>query len=228
MAPIAILSIGPDTLPLSEEDLTNFWAINFSKFNLSHIDFQVPNITKSFLSLSIYQLIKYICFCNKTAMIEYRKIEKSDNRALGKVMETVLIEYKAVRGGSMLGDPTCFRMFEEYTDEKSVYYVALIDGKLVGGCGVKKVPNQDDETICELQRMYILKEARGKKIGKTLIQKCIADAKKFGFKKMYLESFPQMKEAISLYQKNGFYHIDYAIGKTGHDACDIKMLKDLD
>jgi len=160
-------------------------------------------------------------------MIEYRKIKISDNQALGKVMEEVLIEYNAVEGGSMLGDPTCFRMFQEYTEDKSVYYIALVDGKLVGGCGVKKVPNQNDNSICELQRMYILKVARGKKIGKTLIQKCISKAKEFGYKKMYLETFPQMTEAISLYQRNGFYHIDYAIGETGHDACDVKMLKDL-
>lgn len=161
-------------------------------------------------------------------MIEYREIEAKDNITLGKVMEKVLIEFDAVEGGSMLGDPTCFRMYEEYRDIKSIYYVVLIDGVLVGGCGVKQIPNQEDESLCELQRMYLSKEARGKKIGKTLIDKCIVKAKEFGFKKMYIESFPQMKSAISLYLKNGFYHIDYSIGNTGHDACDVKMLKDLD
>jgi putative acetyltransferase len=161
-------------------------------------------------------------------MIEYREIKFEDNQLLGEVMESVLIEYDAVEGGSMLGDPSCFSMYEQYTDKKSVYYIALLDGKLVGGCGVKIIPNQDDDTLCELQRMYLAKEARGKKIGKTLIEMCISKATEFGFKKMYIESFPQMKEAISLYSKNGFYHIDYAIGSTGHDACDVKMLKDLD
>ena len=161
-------------------------------------------------------------------MIEYRKIESKDDMPLGEVMEKVLVEYNAVEGGSMLGDPSCFNMYEEYKDEKSIYLVAFVDGKLVGGCGVKKIPNQEDENLCELQRMYLSKEARGKKIGKTLIDLCIKKAKEFGFTKMYIESFPQMKEAISLYTKNGFYHIDYAIGNTGHDACDVRMLKDLD
>ena len=160
-------------------------------------------------------------------MIEYREIEAKDNIPLGEVMENVLIEFDAVEGGSMLGDPTCFRMYEEYADVKSIYYVALIDGKLVGGCGVKQIPNQEDKSICELQRMYLTEESRGKKIGKTLIEKCISKATEFGYTKMYIESFPQMKDAISLYSRNGFYHIDYSIGNTGHDACDVKMLKDL-
>ena len=160
-------------------------------------------------------------------MVEYKIIEYKDNKNLGEVMEKVLLEYNAVEGGSMLGDPSCFRMYEEYTGEKSIYYVAFVGDELVGGCGVKKIPNQKDDNLCELQRMYLSKEARGKKIGKTLIEICITKAKEFGFTKMYIESFPQMKEAISLYTKNGFYNIDYAIGNTGHDACDVRMLKDL-
>ena len=160
-------------------------------------------------------------------MVEYRKIKINDNKPLGEVMEKVLLEFDATKGASMLGDPTCFRMYEQYAYEKSIYYVVLINGIIVGGCGMKKIPNQKDENLCELQRMYLSKEARGKKIGKTLIDMCITKAKEFGFSKMYIESFPQMKDAISLYSKNGFYHIDYAIGDTGHDACDVRMLKDL-
>jgi len=160
-------------------------------------------------------------------MIVYREIKPKDNQLLGEVMESVLIEYDAVEGGSMLGDPSCFSMYEQYTDDKSVYYIAFVDGELVGGCGVKIIPNQGDDKLCELQRMYLAKEARGKKIGKTLIEMCISKAIEFGFEKMYIESFPQMKEAISLYTQNGFYHIDYAIGNTGHNACDVKMIKDL-
>jgi len=160
-------------------------------------------------------------------MIEYRLIESKDNIPLGKVMETVLLEFNAVEGGSMLGDPSCFRMYEEYQDPKSIYYVAFLDGELVGGCGVKEIPNQNNYNICELQRMYLSKKARSKKIGKTLIEMCIKKAKEFGFEKMYLETFPQMKQAINLYQKNGFYQINYTIGQTGHDACDVRMLKDL-
>lgn len=160
-------------------------------------------------------------------MTEYRIIKKSDNLDLGFVMEKVLIEYNAVEGGSMLGDPSCFRMYEEYQEERSIYFVAIKDNTLVGGCGIKKIPNQNDYYYCELQRMYISKESRGLKIGKELIIKCIDAARKFHYTKMYIESFPQMTEAIDLYKKNGFYHINYSIGNTGHDACEIKMLKNL-
>lgn len=160
-------------------------------------------------------------------MIKYREITIKDNQPLGNVMEKVLLEFNATKGASMLGDPTLYKMFEEYQEERSVYFIALIDNVIVGGCGIKKIPNQEDDSYSELQRMYLSKKARGKRIGKTLIEMCFAKAKEFEFSNIYIESFPQMKDAINLYAKNGFHYIDYAIGNTGHDACDVKMLKKL-
>ena len=81
-------------------------------------------------------------------MVEYRKITQKDNQALGDVMEKVLLEFNAVEGASMLGDPTLHKMFEEYKEERSIYYIALINNQIVGGCGVKKIPNQDDDSYC--------------------------------------------------------------------------------
>jgi putative acetyltransferase len=160
-------------------------------------------------------------------MVKYREIKFDDNRELGLLMEDVLREFDAVEGQSMLGDPTLFKMFEQYQEEKSIYYIAEEDGEVLGGCGIKVVPNQKDESICELQRMYLKKSARGRKIGKTLIEMCIDKARDFNFKKMYIESYPQMQDAIKLYSKNGFYPISYPIGDTGHISCDVRMLKDL-
>jgi putative acetyltransferase len=44
---------------------------------------------------------------------------------------------------------------------------------------------------------------------------------------MYLESFPDMKEAIRIYEQNGFTYLDKPLGNTGHFACNVWMVKDL-
>jgi putative acetyltransferase len=44
---------------------------------------------------------------------------------------------------------------------------------------------------------------------------------------MYLESFPDMKEAIRLYEQNGFRYLDKPLGNTGHYACNVWMVKNL-
>jgi putative acetyltransferase len=160
-------------------------------------------------------------------MVDYREILIDDNLELGQLMEEVLREFDAVEGQSMLGDPTLFKMYEQYQEKKSIYFIAEEDGEILGGCGIKVVPKQKDDNICELQRMYLRKRARGRKIGKTLIEMCIEKAREFKFQKMYIESYPQMKDAINLYTKNGFYPIPYPIGDTGHSSCDVRMLKDL-
>ena len=75
--------------------------------------------------------------------------------------------------------------------------------------------------------MYISPTARGLKIGKQLLEICIDFAIKVGYKQCYLETFPHMYAAIKLYKQNDFYIINKALGSTGHTACDVWMLKDL-
>ena len=75
--------------------------------------------------------------------------------------------------------------------------------------------------------MYFSSDARGKGIGRLLLERCIASAKEMGFKQCYLESALQLKAAVHLYESFGFKNIESALGNTGHYSCDIKMIKDL-
>ncbi|MGZ5281630.1 MAG: GNAT family N-acetyltransferase, partial [Bacteroidia bacterium] len=84
-----------------------------------------------------------------------------------------------------------------------------------------------EENICELQRMYLLPEARGKGIGQKLMDKCIEKASEFSYEKMYLESLSNMKDAYKLYTKNGFVKIEEPLGNTGHGGCNVFMLKEI-
>ena len=66
-------------------------------------------------------------------------------------------------------------MFEEYKKPKSVYFVVENKGKIIGGAGIAPLENEA-ETICELQKMYFLPEARGLGIGSQMMEKCLQAA----------------------------------------------------
>jgi putative acetyltransferase len=61
-----------------------------------------------------------------------------------------------------------------------------------------------------------------------LIQKCIDFAKQNFYESIYLETMPELKKAMSIYEKFGFYYLKGPMGNTGHFGCDIWMLKDID
>jgi putative acetyltransferase len=66
--------------------------------------------------------------------------------------------------------------------------------------------------------MYFLPEARGRRIGIQMIQKCLQSAHDFGYQKCYLETMPYMEAAQQLYKKVGFEYICAPMGNTGHGS----------
>lgn len=157
--------------------------------------------------------------------VEIRKIIKSDNFAISFVIKNVLTELKANIKGTAFYDKETDAMFEAYQMPNAAYYVALLDDKIIGGCGINRLSGQN-ESICELQKMYVLKEGRNLKIGKQLLDLCLDFAKKH-YQSCYLETFPHMYAAIKLYKKNGFKPIKNALGNTNHSACQMWMIKRL-
>ena len=78
-------------------------------------------------------------------------------------------------------------------------YLAYCGGKTAGCIGLKKL----DEDNCEMKRLYVRPEFRGRKIGGLLIQKTIADAKTIGYKHMLLDTLPFLESAVHMYKKWG-------------------------
>ena len=159
-------------------------------------------------------------------MIEIRKIKPEDNKIIESIIKEVMTEFGADPKTTVLGDPSIHSMYENYQTKNAIYYVALSEDKIVGGCGIKKLDGTN-ENICELQRMFLLSEARGKKIGKQLLELCKNKAREFGYEKIYLESLKQMESARALYEKQGFSPIDHPLGNTAHGGCDIWMVLNL-
>ena len=159
-------------------------------------------------------------------MIEIRQISFADNKTIASIIKEVMMEFRADPTTTVLGDPTIHTMYENYQASNAIYYVALLNNKIVGGCGIRKLEGTR-KNICELQRMFLLPDARGKKIGKQLMDLCIVAAKKFRYDKIYLESLKQMESARVLYEIQGFVSIKKPLGNTAHGGCDVWMIMNL-
>jgi putative acetyltransferase len=158
--------------------------------------------------------------------MDIRPIESRDNETLAKVIRTALAEFGANKPGTVYFDPTTDALFELFRTPGSYYYVATIDEKVVGGCGIFPTENLPQGT-CELVKLYVAKEARETGLGKQLMEKSMSWAKENGYTQVYLESMPELKKAVSIYEKVGFQPLDHPLGNSGHDGCDIWMLKAL-
>lgn len=155
-----------------------------------------------------------------------RSIEKTDDAALGKLIKTVLTEFKANKPGTAYFDESTDHLSAVFDNPKSAYWVIEEDAKIIGGGGIFPTEGLPDKT-CELVKLYLYPEARGKGLGKALMEKCFKKAMELEYKNIYLESMPELNQAVSMYEKMGFVRQCAALGNSGHFGCDIWMVKSL-
>ena len=158
--------------------------------------------------------------------IVIRTIEPEDNPHLAKIVKDTLAEFGANHPGTVYYDESTNALYELFDHEGAAYFVALLDGKIVGGGGVYPTEGLAADT-CELVKMYLLPEARGIGLGRTLIEQSLAFAKECGYQKVYLESMPELKQALKVYEKFGFEYLKGPMGNSGHTGCSLWMLKSL-
>ncbi|CDF80091.1 acetyltransferase YjgM [Formosa agariphila KMM 3901] len=156
---------------------------------------------------------------------EIREIQTKDNQQVAEVIRTVLIGAGAPKVGTAYEDKALEDMFEAYNKPKSTYFVLVEHNRVIGGAGIG--PVDDALEVCELQKMYFLDEARGRGLGKTMMDTCLQKAKDFGYTRCYLETLPFMTSAKHLYEKVGFEYLDGPMGETGHYSCNVWMIKEL-
>jgi putative acetyltransferase len=159
--------------------------------------------------------------------VEIRTILPEDNGDLAAIVRAVLAEFGANRPGTVYFDPTTDNLYQLFQQEGSIYYVAHTDQEIIGGAGIYPSAGLPDKT-CELVKMYLTKKGRGQGLGKMLIEKCIDFATSTGYKHIYIETMPELKKAMSIYEKFGFYYLKAQMGCTGHYGCDVWMMKDID
>jgi GNAT superfamily N-acetyltransferase len=81
-----------------------------------------------------------------------------------------------------------------------VFVVARLDGEPVGCAGIRRL---DDER-CELKRMYVADEARGRGVARALLARLEDEARALGYRQLWLETGTAQPEAIGLYESAGY------------------------
>ena len=113
---------------------------------------------------------------------------------------------------SWLGLKLCFQNFAEEVENLPGKYakpdgrllLAFADEDLAGCIALRKL----EDKICEMKRLYVRENFRGRKIGNLLIEKLIAEARIIGYEKMRLDTYPpKMSKAVALYNSHGFREI---------------------
>ncbi len=158
--------------------------------------------------------------------MQIRPIKQSDNAEQAEMIRKVFREFGIDRPGTVYTDPTTDHLFELFKVPGSVYWVAEENGELVGGCGIFPTPGLP-EGCAELVKFYVSSAYRGKGVGKLLMQQSIRSACEMGYTQLYLESFPELEKAVSMYEREGFRAINTPLGQSGHTACTLWMVKKL-
>jgi putative acetyltransferase len=106
----------------------------------------------------------------------------------------------------------CFQSFEQelaelpgpYANPDGRLLLGTWDGKLAGCVALKKL----DGDICEMKRLYVRPEYRGKRIGRALAEAILNEARLIGYTRMRLDTLERLKPAIVLYESLGFQRIE--------------------
>jgi ribosomal protein S18 acetylase RimI-like enzyme len=123
------------------------------------------------------------------------------------------------------------KLTTELSDENAEFYFATLDSKVIGylklNFGQSQTELKDDKAL-EIERIYVLKEFHGKKVGQLLYDKGIEVARQTDANYVWLGVWEENPRAINFYKKNGFVEFDKHIFKLGSDEqIDIMMKRRL-
>jgi putative acetyltransferase len=112
-----------------------------------------------------------------------------------------------------LGFSLCFQNFDQelanlpgdYSPPHGKLLLAEFEGELAGCVALHKLENE----ICEMKRLYLRPQFRGKGLGRALATRIIAEARDLGYSRLRLDTVESaMQDAVAMYLKLGFRKID--------------------
>jgi ribosomal protein S18 acetylase RimI-like enzyme len=119
------------------------------------------------------------------------------------------------------------KLTAELNNKSSEFYFAVLDNHVIGylklNFGQSQTELKDDKAL-EIERIYVLREFHGKKVGQLLYEKAMQIARQSDADYVWLGVWEENPRAINFYRKNGFVEFDKHIFKLGNDEqTDIMM-----
>ena len=126
--------------------------------------------------------------------------------------------------GTAYYDPGLDRLSAYYAYPGRGYAVLLENGAVIGGAGFAECAGFPD--CCELQKLYLCDRAKGKGLGRALLEYAEDEAREAGYRRIYLETHSVLRAAVRLYERTGYREIPRPAW-TIHSAMDRFFIKEL-
>ncbi len=166
--------------------------------------------------------------------IELRKISINDIDQLQEIGKRTFAEtFSSTNSEQNMADylETGFalqKLANELKNPDSAFYFAELDSQVIGYLKVNHGQSQTDikdEHALEIERIYVLEEFHGKKVGQLLFDKAIDTAKDQDLEYVWLGVWEKNPRAIRFYQKNGFVEFGKHVFTLGDDDQTDLMMK---
>ena len=134
---------------------------------------------------------------------EFRMLTAEYDPAIAALVRSNLEAHQLDIPGTAYYDEGLDHLSEYYREPGRVYYVLLENGTVIGGIGLAGF----DGDCCEMQKLYLADSAKGRGLGYLLIDHLENEARKMGYRQVYLETHTNLQAAIHLYEKTGYRQI---------------------
>jgi ribosomal protein S18 acetylase RimI-like enzyme len=135
--------------------------------------------------------------------LEIRPAEPRDARAFLEFWTAIVAEERFVRSEEVHVPARAYRRRFRQRSGLETHIVALEGDRLIGHVNVQRERHPVTHHVASLS-IAVAADARGRGIGRRLMEEAIAWAKRVGIEKLVLSVYPHNEAAISLYRSFGF------------------------